>query len=430
MIPNPSSLVLQFVRRMVRPSGAVAGSDAELLSRFSVHRDEAAFEALMHRHGPMVQGVCQRILHHTQDVEDAFQATFLVLIRRAGSIRRPERLGNWLYGVALRTAAKMRAGVAKGRAPDRRLKNVPTDDPLSDLVWRDLRPILDEEIQRLPEKYRLAFILCYLEGQTNEQAAQQLCCPKGTVLSRLAWARERLRNRLAQRGLAMSSVGLVTILLQHTASSAMHGALLNVTRRAALANAVGRGLATEVVTPRVAALVEGVLRTMMMTKVKLWAMLVLVVCMAGVGGGLLAFRGRASEPQGTKPNNNAPPPPNADDKAKKEAEIAAKLSALRQAKRDTATKEFDARRQQFLAGRGMLELLGGSSRPLLESELAMADTTAGRCQQYQAHLERMKEIEQTMQERFDAGKISIEDLLCARYWRLEAELWLTQAESK
>src|SRR5262245_52807351 len=129
MIPNPESPVLRFLRQMIRPPEAGEGSDEELLSRFVTHRDEAAFEGLLRRHGPMVLGVCRRMLRQAQDAEDAFQATFLVLVRRAGSIRRPERLANWLYGVALRTAARARSDVAKECAVDRRGQGPAIHDP-------------------------------------------------------------------------------------------------------------------------------------------------------------------------------------------------------------------------------------------------------------------------------------------------------------
>src|SRR5262249_31616689 len=144
------------------------------------------------------------------DAEDAFQATFLILVRKAGSLGRPELLGNWLYGVAYRTAARARAEATRRRFREVPLidRDLPAKESTPDGVWRDLRPVLDEEINRLPDKYRAPFVLCYLEGKTNEEAARQLGCPLGTVLSRLARARERLRLRLTSRGLTLS-VGLL-----------------------------------------------------------------------------------------------------------------------------------------------------------------------------------------------------------------------------
>jgi hypothetical protein len=297
-------------------------------------------------------------------------------------------------------------------------------------MWRDLRPVLDEEVGRLPEKYRLPFILCYLEGQTNEQAAQRLRCPKGTVLSRLAWARERLRTRLTRRGLALSAAGLATVLSKQTAPAAVPAVLQETIGKAALASAAGEPLAAGLVSAPVAALVEGVLKAMMMTKVKLLAMFVLLVGLAGAGGGFLAYRGLAGEAQDPKPTDTAPPAPKKADRAKQETELKAKLKALAQAKRDAATQEFDARMTQFLAGRGTLFFLLDSARRALESELALAETQADRCKLYQAHWERMKEVEKVSQEHFDAGRWSVEDLVQTRYWRLEAEIWLTEGNAK
>src|SRR4051812_12709196 len=142
------------------------GGDAQLLQRFVQRRDEGAFATLMERHGPMVLGVCRRVLRDQQDVDDAFQATFLVLLRKAAALRRPGLLGNWLYGVAYRVALQARAGAARWRALAREVEDVPAAEPVDAKVWDELRPMLDEEVNRLPEKYRAPVVLCYLEGKT------------------------------------------------------------------------------------------------------------------------------------------------------------------------------------------------------------------------------------------------------------------------
>jgi RNA polymerase sigma factor (sigma-70 family) len=174
--------------------------DAQLLDRFVERRDEVAFELLVWRHGPMVLGVCRRILQNPHDAEDAFQASFFTLARKADSIARRDSVGAWLYRVAYRIALRARARRARLAQREQPLGDLPVAEvgcePADLLAWRELRPVLDAEISRLPEKYRAAFVLCYLEGKTNEQAAEQLGCPKGTVLSRLSRARERLRKRL------------------------------------------------------------------------------------------------------------------------------------------------------------------------------------------------------------------------------------------
>src|SRR5262249_47890108 len=184
-------------------------SDAELLEQFALHRREAAFEALLYRHGPLVFGVCRRILFDMQAAEDAFQATFLVLARKARSITRRSLVSNWLYGVAFRVAARARKNALRRRVFERHnfdLTAVPDAGRSTD---PDLAPLLHEEVQRLPDKFRGPFVLCYLEGKTNEEAADQLRWPVGTVKTRLSKAREMLRTRLARRGVALTT-GLLT----------------------------------------------------------------------------------------------------------------------------------------------------------------------------------------------------------------------------
>ena len=177
---------------------------AELLGRFAATRDEAAFAALVAQHGPMVLATCRRLLGHGLDADDAFQATFLVLARRAGSIADPDRLAPWLHGVARRVSVRARTVAARRRAfegepAEDELQVVAPAPPRDDLL--DLRAILDEELARLPAKYRAPLVLCYLEGLTHDEAAGQLKWPVGTVRSRLAGGRDRLRSRLARRGL-------------------------------------------------------------------------------------------------------------------------------------------------------------------------------------------------------------------------------------
>src|SRR5262249_28837220 len=163
------------------------------------------FEELVHRHGPMVLAVCRRILRGRQDGEDAFQATFLVLARRAGSIGKRESLGSWLHGVALRTSLKARRDLARRRLHERRAVPMSATDPDPDAkaAWRDVSPVVDEAVQKLPEQYRAPVVLCYLEGRTYAEAARQLGLSKGTLSTRLTKAREVLRARLAGRGVSL-----------------------------------------------------------------------------------------------------------------------------------------------------------------------------------------------------------------------------------
>jgi RNA polymerase sigma factor (sigma-70 family) len=215
-------------------SPAVEPTDRELLERFHRLRDQAAFEALVRRHGPMVLGVCRRVLHHVHDAEDAFQATFLVLVRRAGSLRDPELLANFLYGVACRVARKARTRLARQSQCERRGTSMPAEDVYSDLAWQELRSVLDEELHALPAKYQAPLVLCYLEGLTNEEAARRLGWPAGSISYRLAKGREMLRHRLARRDQAFSADVLALLLLTRVTAEALPEELFRTTVQAAL----------------------------------------------------------------------------------------------------------------------------------------------------------------------------------------------------
>ncbi len=197
--------VIHYLRKVTTPAAAGDIPDAELLSRFARHRDEAAFTALVRRHDPMVLAVCRRVVRDGHMAEDAFQATFLVLARKAGSLARPELLGHWLHGVAYRTAAKARTETAKRRVHERQAVRPQEINPSDEFDWQDLRAVLDEEVNRLPDRYRVPVVLCYLQGQTNAEAARRLGCSRGTIATLLARARDKLRRRLTQRGVSLSA---------------------------------------------------------------------------------------------------------------------------------------------------------------------------------------------------------------------------------
>jgi RNA polymerase sigma factor (sigma-70 family) len=280
--------LLRFLRGIAASPPPGEDPDRQLLQRFVTEADEGAFEALVRRHGPLVFGLCRRVLGNEADAEDAFQATFLVLVRKAGSLRAPERLGPWLYGVAYRTALKAKACASKRRSLEKPLADMAypavTDDP----AWAELRLVLDEEVSRLPHKYREPFVLCYLEGLTNEQAARVLGCPPGTVFSRLAWARERLRGVLRRRGLAVAAGVLATALHSGQARAAVPMPLVASTSDAAMAFAAGTAAAAGRIPAQAAALAEGVLRAMFKTKLKLTAAVLLAVGLVGATSGVLA----------------------------------------------------------------------------------------------------------------------------------------------
>ena len=198
-------LVLREVGRLLGGGTVASLGPGQLLERFAADRDEAAFEALVTRHGPMVLGTCRRMLSDPLDVEDAFQATFLVLARKAGSIQDADRLGPWLHGVARRVATRSRALSGRRKSFERRAIDEPAVEAPDLLEGFEIREALDEELSRLPEKYRAPLVLCYLEGLTHDEAAAQLRWPVGTVRSRLAGGRDRLRAALTRRGFAPSA---------------------------------------------------------------------------------------------------------------------------------------------------------------------------------------------------------------------------------
>jgi RNA polymerase sigma factor (sigma-70 family) len=213
------------------PDGGTV-TDRELLQAFSAHRDESAFAALVQRHGLMVLGVCRRVLGNEHDIEDAFQAAFLVLAHKAGSTRWHDSVASWLYEVAWRLATKVRTANFRRQRFGKAVE-IMSADPTWLAADRELQSMIDEELRRLPEKYRLPLILCCLEGAKRSQAAQQLGWKEGTVAGRLARARQLLQKRLSKRGVALS-VGLFsTASAEHGATAGVPAALINVTVKAA-----------------------------------------------------------------------------------------------------------------------------------------------------------------------------------------------------
>jgi RNA polymerase sigma factor (sigma-70 family) len=276
--------VLDHLHQALPPPEGV--SDGQLLARFAATRDEAAFTALLRRHGGMVLGVAQRVVGHVQDAEDVFQATFLVLARRAGSVAQGEAVGNWLYGVAYRTALQARAANLRRQAREQQVEKMPhplvlPEEPL------DWRPLLDEELSCLPEKYRAALVLCDLEGQPRKEAAVRLGVPEGTLSSRLAAGRKLLGQRLSRRGLVLSGA-MTAALAQSTAPAAVPSSLVSTTARVAALVASGQ---VNTATPAVA-LMKGVLNAMFFKKLKVAVVAVMVVAGLGVGG--MAYQGGSS----------------------------------------------------------------------------------------------------------------------------------------
>jgi RNA polymerase sigma factor (sigma-70 family) len=303
VISEPSRAVSRYLSELFRNGTSVALSDAELLNRFASRRsehDEAAglaFAALLARHGPMVLRVCRAVLGDRHEVEDAFQATFLVLAVRARSIRRHGSVASWLHGVALRVAGSERSRAARRRRHEldrAAMTSATTQDAGSDLVCdHELTLVIQEEIGRLPEKYQAAVVLCYLQGLTYEMAAERLGWPVGSVKSRLAWARERLRVRLTRRGVAPTTLPFDRSGSSRDAEPAPSPLLLgtrlaDATLRGALKAGMGKGALIGVTSAEAIALTEGIIKSMANARMMLMATaafaLVVGMVTAGAGG--------------------------------------------------------------------------------------------------------------------------------------------------
>jgi RNA polymerase sigma factor (sigma-70 family) len=315
------SSFMQMLRRVAARHARDEQADAELLARFVRQGDEAAFEALLHRHGPMVWGVCRRLLTQPEDAEDAFQAAFVVLLRRAGSIRDGSLLGNWLYGVAYRVA--VRARVRASRRAAREKQGMLTEPAATATeTTTDWQHLLHEEVFRLPEKYRLPIVMCYLNGKTNEEAAAALGWPVGTVKGRLSRARALLRVRLARRGVCLAGAALTGTLSAARLDAAVPPSLMQSTLTGAVT-----GLSAGI-SPRALTLGKGVMQSMFWSKCATFGMALAALALLAAGT-MLSYYGlsaleRDRAAGGAAPIVQTPPPeaqprPLADAQGKKSA---------------------------------------------------------------------------------------------------------------
>jgi RNA polymerase sigma factor (sigma-70 family) len=301
--------LLQHLKRIALPQGGSGLSDAELLGRWLAARDEAAFEVLVWRHGPMVLRLHRRLLCRAQDIEDAFQATFLALVRKAGSIRRPEAVASWLYRVAYRVALRVRAGAVQRAARETGgldLLAIASKDCSSEESWRT---VLDEEVHRLPARYRATVVLCYLEGRTNEEAAGELGCPVGTIFSRLASARQLLQRRLRRRGLALGTALAAIGLDREAVAAPLASPWVDAALRAGHWTASGKGSA---ISARVLALTEGVCPIMFLARGNVAAAVVVTLAIVGAGFAAIIYTpsvdGPRDRPQAVAGEPAAPAP--------------------------------------------------------------------------------------------------------------------------
>jgi RNA polymerase sigma factor (sigma-70 family) len=291
---NAANRVIRHLRRAALAPDGAGLTDGELLELYATRREAAAFEALVRRHGPMVLRVCRRVLRNEADAEDAFQATFLVLVRKAASIRCPNTVSNWLYGVAYNTALKAKAMYHTRQAKEREAGTVPKDEARAE-VWREVQALLDAELSGLPDKYRVPIVLCDLEGKTIKEAARHLGWPQGTVATRLTRGRAQLAKRLTRHGLTLSGGVIAAALSQGEVSAGVPWALIDSTTKAAsLIAAAGPAAACRVISTSVAALTERMVRSMSLTGLKVVVPLVLAVAL--IGGSTGVYQSRAGSP--------------------------------------------------------------------------------------------------------------------------------------
>src|SRR5262249_28481347 len=292
-------------------------SDRELLNRFLRDRDEAAVTALIERHGPMTLGICRRGLGCAPDAEDACQATFLVLGPKAPSVRKKESLANPLAGAAYHVATTLKRALARRRRREGAVARAPQQAATEDWSWREVQAVLDEELARLPERFRAPLVLCYLEGKTRDEAARQLRWTPGTLRGRLQRGRDLLRARLTRRGLALSAALAACHLGTGAAPAALSSTFVIATIKAVMATGLGKEAAAGAIPARVAALSEGMVKTMFFRKLKIMAVLFLAI--AGSSMGLVfALQGppRADGEAGEQPAAQERPGPGADAGAK------------------------------------------------------------------------------------------------------------------
>jgi RNA polymerase sigma factor (sigma-70 family) len=352
--------IIQHLRRTAGQDGGGA-TDGQLLDRFVARRDEAAFAALVGRDGPMVWGVCRRVLGSRQDAEDAFQATFLVLVRKAASVVPREMIANWLYGVAHQTALNARAAAARRGRRERQVAEMPEPAVQEQGLWSDLRPLLDQELSRLPDKYRAAIVLCDLEGKTRREAARLLGAPEGTLSARLARGRALLARRLARRGLAVSGAALGAVLARNAVAAGVPAAATSSTIKAASLLAAGRA-AAGATSAEVAALTEGVLKAMLLARLKIATAILLAACLVGAAAGL-GFSRAGEQPR--TPNEQreggAKRPQPADELRQLRAEVA----RLRAANREVESRLQARTRGKTARGRLVVKVypVAGLIRP-------------------------------------------------------------------
>jgi RNA polymerase sigma factor (sigma-70 family) len=454
MAKRPLPDILHQLRRLADPDGAEPLSDARLLRLFIGQRSEDAFTAIVRRHGPLVLRTCRQLLTNTHDADDAFQATFLVLARKAEAIGRGDLLAGWLYGVAHRIAVRVRVQTARRQVREQPLFDVAAATTSPEPGGRELWDVLHEEVVRLPAKYRQPVVLCYLESKTLEEAARLLDWPKGTVSGRLARARDLLQRRLIRRGVAVPAAGGVAVLVgTGSLTAAVPGELMRHSVKAALAFAAAAP-AAGVISPPVLSLAEGVLQTMFVTKLKIIVAAVLIAAVVVTVGAGLTAAGLRDGREAVKPIEPPARQPDAPKQEKEEPDkkvdepkfiepallkikpLAAdpkddELHKLMKERFNTAQLELRALCEQMSVG--VLQepdVALDSAKRLKLAGLELYDNPRDKIALLEKYVDTVREIEKVFQNRFDAGKINIAVMQLIKYHRLDAEIELLRMKEK
>jgi RNA polymerase sigma factor (sigma-70 family) len=421
MAGTPDRALLLPVNRLFG-TGTVAGlSEDELLERFLTAHDEVAFEALLARHGPVVLQVCRRLLDDPHDVDDAFQATFLILVKKARVIQNRALLGNWLYGVAYRVASRARAKAARARSLAMTDRHEPAVETANNLEWTELRPLIDLELHRLPARYRAPIVLCHLEGMTHEQAASCLRCPVGTVRSRLARGRERMRRRLVRQGITLSGAIIGTALSAEHASATVSEALCHSTAKVATSFAEGKPNA---LTAAITHLMTGDPEPMFLANLRLFLATVIVLGGIAAGAAGLAYwltpdpRAKAAT-QSRQEEKPAPP-------VKRDSLIGRKLKE----RLELAKRIYQNRTTLYTHGELAYNALEPALRRLLEAELELCETKGDRVAVLEKHLKIYVTLESTALKRVEARQVSQLEIDEIKFDRLGLEVMLEREQSR
>jgi RNA polymerase sigma factor (sigma-70 family) len=417
--------VLRSVHALL-DEGVVADlSDRELLERYALGSGESAeraFAVLVERHGAMVRRVCRSVLRDEHEAQDAFQATFLVLARKASSLWVRNSLGPWLHGAAYRTSSCARSAAVRRRAHERRaaeqsLRLIEQPEP------DDLGGVLHEEVNRLPERFRAPVVLCYLEGLTHEQAAERLRCPVGTVRSRLSTGRERLRARLERRGFASSDGVMASALGSAATTGPVSAAMAESAVRMGLSSTAGGAVSATIV-----ALAERGLKTMWFSRLTVLSFALLTIGGGTIGTLALAQRGPgAQEPAPpAKPVSGSPTPQDTTRQPSRSVNEEARRKLL-EARIETARAILQTQERLFQNGEVGFEDVPPWSRRLMDARLSLATTPAERLAAIREHRNCMLIYQRRLGRLFEAGQVTSAETLKGKYYRLEADELLAEA---